>query len=97
VRVGYRIVVDPDAGGSTQAATVHTRSPKLDLLGLTDRLGALGALPRAACKGRRVALIDTGEVGYCAFSETEARQRGYELRRFPDMALAMAWLDAGDH
>jgi hypothetical protein len=42
VRVDYRIVVDPDAGGLGGLATVHTPSSKLDLRGLTDQLDALG-------------------------------------------------------
>ena len=97
MRVDYRIVVDPDAGGLGGLATVHTPSSKLDLRGLTDRLGALGVLPRAACKGHRVAVIGSGEDDCHAFSEAEARRRGYELRRFSDMAMAIAWLDGADH
>ena len=95
MRVGYRIVVDPDAGGLGGLATAHTPSSSLDLRDLTRRLGALGALPCAACKGRRVAVIGDDDFG--SFSEIEARRRGYELRRFADMALAMAWLEAGNN
>ena len=44
--VGYRIDVgsDADAGGGRPQARAHTRSTRLDVRGLTDRLGVLGTL-----------------------------------------------------
>jgi hypothetical protein len=66
--------------------------------GLTDLLGSLGTLALAACKGRRVAVIDSSDDPlYRPFPEHEARRRGYELRHFPDMGSALEWLQATDH
>src|SRR5437867_11703618 len=59
----------------------------IDVRGLVDRLGALGSLVLTAFRGRRVAIIDSGDHElYHPFSECEARRRGYELRYFSDAA-----------
>jgi hypothetical protein len=66
----------------------------IDVRGLADRLGALGSLALAACRDRRVAIIDSHDNQlYHPFSEFEARLRGFEVRYFSDAAAAMAWLD----
>ena len=85
--MGYR--TDVDAGGRRPGARVHS---------FVDRLVMLGTPAFAACRDRRVALIDSGdnELQH-RFAEYEARRRGYEVRSFRDMASAMAWLDAADH
>jgi hypothetical protein len=90
VLLDYRIGIDTDAGGRTMEAKVHMH-------GLADLLGSLGTLALAACKGRRIAVIDSSnDHPYRPFSEHEARRRGYELRHFPDMSSALTWLQATD-
>src|SRR5882672_5185158 len=76
-----------------EAGRAAAKQLLIDVRGLVDRLGELGTLALAACRGRRVAVIDSGDNElYHPFSENEARQRGYELRYFYDVASAMAWL-----
>jgi len=59
---------------------------------LVERLGPLGALVLAAYEKQRVALVDCDDERNYAFSELEARRRGYELRCFCDLSSALAWL-----
>jgi hypothetical protein len=67
----------------------------IDVRNLVDRLDAFGTRALAACRNRRVAVIDSGEHSLDhSFSEYEARRRGYELRYFTDAASAMEWLHA---
>lgn len=65
----------------------------IDLRGLVDRLGVLGALILPACARRRVAVVDCDDNGgYHPFSEFAARERGGEVRYFADARTARAWL-----
>ena len=73
----------------------------IDVRGLADRLGSLGALsmargaaPRA--DGYRVAVVDAIENdAYYALHEVAARARGYALRCFGSVAEAVRWLRSG--
>ena len=69
----------------------------IDVRGLYDRLGTLGALALGACpswSGGRTAVVDTSENDrYHALSEGAARWRGQALRYFGDPASAMRWLE----
>jgi hypothetical protein len=70
----------------------------IDVRGLSDRLGSLGALAMVRCaparmSGYRVAVVDAAENdGYYALHEMAARARGYVLRCFGSMAEALRWL-----
>jgi hypothetical protein len=64
----------------------------IDLRGLVDRLGELGALVLPACARRRIAVIDPDNEGYHPFSEFSVRERGGEVRYFADARTALAWL-----
>lgn len=70
----------------------------IDVRGLSDRLGSLGALSMARCtparmSGYRVAVVDATENdAYYAFHELAARARGYVLRRFSSAGEARRWL-----
>jgi hypothetical protein len=66
-----------------------------DVRELLQRLRPLGALVLAAYAKQRVAVVDCDDTARgCAFSELEARRRGYELRYFGDLSSALAWLHA---
>ena len=78
-----------------QAARQGVRRLLIDLRGLADRVGALGAmlLAPAAVERCRVAVLDVpGYDNYYAFSEHAARRRGGELRYFIHPADALDWL-----
>jgi len=70
----------------------------IDVRGLSDRLGSLGALSMARCEparvvGYRVAVVDSLENdAYYALHEMAAQARGYVLRCFGSMAEAVRWL-----
>ena len=67
----------------------------IDVRGLVDRLGSLGALAlAAACRDHRVAVVDGDENQlYHPFAEYVARRRKSQLRYFSDPRAALAWLD----
>jgi hypothetical protein len=70
----------------------------IDVRGLSDRLGSLGALAMVRCEpervsGYRVAVVDSMEHdAYYALHEMAARARGYVLRCFGSAAEAANWL-----
>jgi hypothetical protein len=70
----------------------------IDVRGLSDRLGALGALSMVRCapaqmRGYRVAVVDAVDHdAYYALHEMAAQARGYVLRCFSSMAEAVRWL-----
>jgi hypothetical protein len=69
----------------------------IDVRGLEDRVGSLGALSMARCApqraGYRVAVVDAIENdAYYALHEMAARARGYALRCFGSVAEAVRWL-----
>ena len=83
--IGYDIAEQARHAAATQLL--------IDLRGLVDRLGGLGALLLPACARRRIAVIDSDDNdGYHPFSEFAARERGGELRYFADARAARAWL-----
>ena len=61
---------------------------------LVERLGPLGALVLAAYERQRVAVVACDDQRSYAYSELEARRRGFELRYFCDVSSALAWLHA---
>jgi len=105
-RVGGRTMVARVSGRSpTRAAAIGREIRKeaqracveqlvIDVRGLVDRLGSLGALALAACREHRVAVVDGDENElYHPFSEYLARRRKSQLRYFTDPRAALAWLD----
>lgn len=70
----------------------------IDLRGLADRLGSLGALSlsrveRRRVRGYRVAVVDALAHESCyALHEMAARARGFVLRCFASSADAARWL-----
>jgi hypothetical protein len=66
----------------------------IDVRGLVDRFGSLGTLVLAACRNRRVAVVDDDQDNalYRPFSEYAARRRNADLRYFPDAHAALAWI-----
>ncbi len=70
----------------------------IDVRGLADRLGSLGALSMARCEparvsGYRVAVVDAMENDrYYALHEMAALAHGYVLRCFGSVAEAARWL-----
>jgi hypothetical protein len=72
----------------------------IDVRGVADRLGSLGALAMASGEpgrvaGFRVAVVDAVENDpYYALHEMAARARGYVLRCFSSAADAVRWLRA---
>jgi hypothetical protein len=70
----------------------------IDVRGLADRLGSLGALSMARCEparvsGYRVAVVDAMENDqYYALHEMAALAHGYVLRCFSSVAEAARWL-----
>mgnify|MGYP001599457526 CR=1 FL=1 len=81
-----------------QAGRATVSRVLIDVRGLSDRLGSLGALSMAACRpqqvgGYRVAVVDSIEHdAYYALHEMAARARGYVLRCFSSAADAVRWL-----
>ena len=81
-----------------QAGRETVKRVLIDLRGLGDRLGTLGALSMATCQpgdvnGYRVAVVDAMENdAYYAMHEMAARARGYVLRCFSSAADAARWL-----
>jgi hypothetical protein len=76
-----------------QAAGAAVDSLLIDVRKLRDRIGSLRTLLASA--RRRVAVVDLSENDrYYVFSESAARSRGCELRRFDDSARALSWLRA---
>ncbi|MEW6690666.1 MAG: hypothetical protein AB1452_16430 [Pseudomonadota bacterium] len=70
----------------------------IDVRGVADRLGSLGALAMASGEpgrvaGFRVAVVDAIENDpYYALHEMAARARGYVLRCFTSVTDAVRWL-----
>ena len=65
----------------------------IDVRGLADRLGELGTLVLAACRDRRVAVLDGEENRlFHPLSEWAATSKNAELRYFSDPRAAIAWL-----
>ena len=68
----------------------------IDVRGLDDRVGSLGALSMARVApqpGTRVAVVDALENdAYYALHEMAARAHGYALRCFGSVAEAVRWL-----
>ena len=70
----------------------------IDVRGLADRVGSLGALSMARCEparvsGYRVAVVDAMENDrYYALHEMAALAHGYVLRCFSTVADAARWL-----
>src|SRR4051812_20420010 len=52
----------------------------IDVRGLADRFGSRGPLVLAACRDRRVAVVDDENEHYHPFSEFAARRKNSELR-----------------
>lgn len=83
---------------SVEAGRGTVRRVLIDVRGLSDRLGSLGALAMVRCapermRGYRVAVVDGMENdAYYALHEMAARARGYVLRCFSSMAEALRWL-----
>jgi hypothetical protein len=78
-----------------EAGRVSVKQLLIDVRGLVDRLGALGALVVTASSDRRVAVVDSREnEPWHPFPEDEARRRGCKMKVFCDSASALAWLGA---
>jgi len=78
-----------------EARRASVKQLLIDVRGLVDRLGALGALVVTALGERRVAVVDSREnEPWHPFPEDEARRRGCQMRVFCDSASALAWLGA---
>ena len=83
---------------SMAARRETVRRVLIDVRGLSDRLGSLGALSMVRCEparvsGYRVAVVDAVENdAYYALHEMAAQARGYVLRCFGSMAEAVRWL-----
>src|SRR4051812_14836841 len=81
-----------------QAGKQTIKRVLIDLRGLGDRLGSLGALSMAsgaggAVRGYRVAVVDGAQNdAYYALHEMAARARGCVLRCFGSAADAARWL-----
>ena len=65
-----------------------------DMRELVERLGPLGALVLAAYEHQRVAVVACDDQRSYAYSELEARRRGFELSYFGDVSSALTWLHA---
>jgi hypothetical protein len=80
---------------AAEARRAAVKQLLIDVRGLVDRLGALGALVVTARGKRRVAVVDSRDnETWHAFPEDEARRRGCQMRVFCDPASALAWLGA---
>lgn len=83
---------------SAEAGRGTVRRVLIDVRGLRDRLGSLGALSMLRCaparmSGYRVAVVDSMENdAYYALHEMAAQARGYVLRCFSSVAEALRWL-----
>ena len=83
---------------SEEAGRETVKRVLIDVRGLSDRLGSLGALSMVRCEparvsGYRVAVVDAMENdAYYALHEMTAQARGYVLRCFNSMAEAVRWL-----
>jgi hypothetical protein len=83
---------------SAEAGRETVNRVLIDVRGLSDRLGSLGALAMVRCEparinGYRVAVVDAAENdAYYALHEMAARARGYMLRCFSSVAEAANWL-----
>lgn len=81
-----------------QAGRATCNRVLIDVRGVADRLGSLGALAMASGEpgriaGYRVAVVDAMEHdAYYALHEMAARARGYALRCFTSVADAARWL-----
>jgi hypothetical protein len=81
-----------------EASRGSARRVLIDVRGLADRLGSLGALSMARCEparisGYRVAVVDAMENDrYYALHEMAALAHGYVLRCFSSVAEAARWL-----
>jgi hypothetical protein len=70
----------------------------IDVRGLSDRVGSLGALAMVGCaparmSGYRVAVVDAIENdAYYALHEMAAQASGYVLRCFSSVTEALRWL-----
>jgi hypothetical protein len=83
---------------SAEAGRETVNRVLIDVRGLSDRLGSLGALAMVRCEparvsGYRVAVVDSADHdAYYALHEMAARARGYVLRCFSSVAEAANWL-----
>jgi hypothetical protein len=83
---------------SAEAGRGTVKRVLIDVRGLSDRLGSLGALAMVRCaparmQGYRVAVVDGLENdAYYALHEMAAQARGYVLRCFGSVAEALRWL-----
>jgi hypothetical protein len=78
-----------------EAGRASVKRLLIDVRGLVDRLGALGALMLAAGGERRVAVVDSRDnERWHPFPEDEARRRGYHVKYFCDRDSALSWLGA---
>ena len=81
-----------------QASAHAARRVLIDLRGLADRVGTLGALllgpgGRRALERHQVGVLDVQENdSHYAFSEAGARARGLTLRYFAQPSAALSWL-----
>jgi hypothetical protein len=81
-----------------QASRATCNRVLIDLRGVPDRLGSLGALALASREpgrvaGFRVAVVDALQNdAYYALHEMAAQARGYVLRCFGSVAEAVRWL-----
>jgi hypothetical protein len=83
---------------SEEAGRETVKRVLIDVRGLSDRVGSLGALSMVRCErarvsGYRVAVVDAMENdAYYALHEMAAKAHGYVLRCFSSMAEAVRWL-----
>jgi hypothetical protein len=81
-----------------QAGRATVKRVLIDVRGLADRLGSLGALSMAngnpgRIGGYRVAMVDAMEYdSHYALHEMAARARGYVMKCFTSAAEAARWL-----
>ena len=83
---------------SAEAGRGTVKRVLIDVRGLSDRVGSLGALAMVRCaparmSGYRVAVVDAMENdAYYALHEMAAQAHGYVLRCFSSVAEALRWL-----
>jgi hypothetical protein len=89
----YAISIAQDI--ADQATRQAARRVLIDVRGLTERVGTLGALLRApASVARKVAVVDIPEhERYHVFSELAARHPRSVVRYFNSATAAMGWLN----
>ena len=85
------VVIGRDIASEAERASVEHLL--IDVRGLADRLGELGTLVLAACRDRRVAVVDDENALFHPLSEWAARRHNAELRYFSDPLDALAWLN----